>query len=137
MFSPPQPPSVPAQSSYHETYQPPSHNNDDGFYLKKEPSHTYSATPGSSPSPSPATANSLQPEFVDFFHSHGHHPPASSSQPSNLTTLTNYIPFSGHADFSGHAAHVALNENNCPKFEADIESLNRVRRTILSQPQPM
>ena len=123
--------SAPHTPQYQDQYQPPSHtaagDHSDGFYLKKEPSHTYSATPGSSPSPSPATS-SLQPEFVDFFH----HPPSSQS---NLTTLTNYIPF--NTDFSGHPGHMSLTDQNCPKFEADIESLNRVRRTILAQPQPM
>ena len=119
----------------YDAYQTPAHaqahSENEAFYLKKEPPHTphtpahsYSHnTPGSSPSPSPA--NSLQPEFVDFFH-----PPSSQG---NLTTLTNYIPFS--SEFSGHGPpNVA---DNCPKFEADIESLNRVRRTILATPQPM
>lgn len=116
----------------YDTYQPPatsSHTSEapnDIWHLKKEPPHSYSsATPGSSPSPSPAT--SLQPEFVDFFH-----PPSSQGQ---LTTLTNYIPFSSEYHH-GHG-HGPVSDNNCPKFEADIESLNRVRRTILATPQPM
>ena len=133
---PPHPPapvfssmSVNNPQSY-DTYQPPaasSHTSEpnDLWHLKKEPPHSYSsATPGSSPSPSPAT--SLQPDFVDFFH-----PPSSGSQ---LTTLTNYIPFS--SEYHGHG-HGHVSDNNCPKFEADIESLNRVRRTILATPQPM
>ena len=102
------------------------------FYLKKEPSHSYSsATPCSSPSPSPATS-SLQPEFVDWLHPQG---PQASSQPTNLTTLTNYIPFT--PDFSPHHSH-AVSENSGPGHTpaSDLESL-RVRRTILSTPQPM
>jgi hypothetical protein len=107
----------------YESYQAQQNTGSDSgetFYLKKEP-HSYgSVTPCSSPSPHPL----VQPAFADFFH-----PPSSSH--NNLTTLTNYIPFS--TEFT-HSSEATL---SCPKFEADIESLNRVRRTILSTPQPM
>ena len=114
------------------------------FYLKKEPlsapgpGHSYgAATPGSSPSPSPAAAPQpphSQPDFVDFFHGAA----APPGPPSQLTTLTNYIPF--NSEFSAHPhghSHAPVADTNCPKFEADIESLNRVRRSILNTPQPM
>ena len=109
-----------AQQHYQYEYQPPHHHTDtthsDVFYLKKEPSHSYSsATPCSSPSPSPAT--SLQPEFVDWLH------PPATSQPTNLTTLTNYIPFPPEFSHSG-----SVSDSNHP---------GTPRRTILSTPQPM
>ena len=137
----------PPHSQSYDTYQAPSHapshapsyapahasgHESNVFYLKKEPPHSFaSATPGSSPSPSPASGP-LQSEFVDFFH----HGSSGQAQPGagQLTTLTNYIPFQT-PDFSGHGH--GHQDPNCPKFEADIESLNRVRRTILATPQPM
>ena len=128
----------PPHSQSYDTYQAPSHappgHGDNVFYLKKEPPHSFAsaATPGSSPSPSPATGP-IQPEFVDFFH-HG----SGQNQPAagQLTTLTNYIPFQT-PEFPGHGHGSGHQDSNCPKFEADIESLNRVRRTILATPQPM
>ena len=125
----------PPHSQSYDTYQAPSHapsghGSDNVFYLKKEPPHSFaSATPGSSPSPA---TGSLQPEFVDFFH----HGSGQAGPPGGqLTTLTNYIPFQT-SEFPGHG-HGGHQDSNCPKFEADIESLNRVRRTILATPQPM
>ena len=106
---------------YQYEYQPPHHHTDnphsDVFYLKKEPSHSYgTVTPSSSPAPSPAT--NIQGEFVDWLH------PPATSQPTNLTTLTNYIPFT---DFNNsHSENVSSNHPGAP-----------VRRTILSTPQPM
>ena len=120
---------------YQYEYQPPHQHADtsDVFYLKKEPSHSYSSvTPCSSPSPSPATA-SLQPEFVDWLHPQG---PPVTSQPANLTTLTNYIPFT--PDFNPHHSH-SVSDNSQPSHPpaSDLDSLSRVRRTILATPQPM
>ena len=109
--------SAPHTPQYQDQYQPPSHtaagDHSDGFYLKKEPSHAYSsATPSSSPAP--------QPEFVDWLHS-----PAAQQQPTNLTTLTNYIPF--NTDYNAHSESISGNSvGGTP-----------VRRTILSTPQPM
>ena len=115
-----------SQGGYHRTVAEQDHSQ---FYLKKEPGQVaHLLPPCSSPS---HTQPGLQPEFVDFFH-----PPAVSSH-SQLTTLTNYIPFPG--EFPPHPPdnNAPPGLANCGKFEADIESLNRVRRTILSTPQPM
>ena len=102
---------------YQYEYQPPhqhqDNNHSDVFYLKKEPSHAYSsATPSSSPAP--------QPEFVDWLHS-----PANPQQATNLTTLTNYIPFP--PDYNTHSESISGNS----------QGGTPVRRTILSTPQPM
>ena len=99
-------------------------DNSEPFYLKKEPHSYSSSTPSSSPTP---THHPSAHQFSDFFH-----PPSAGS--NSLITLTNYSPFP--TDFhTPEAAQAAL--SHCPKFETDMESLQRVRRTILSTPQPM
>ena len=111
-----------SQGGYHRTVAEQDHSQ---FYLKKEPGQVAHLLPPCSSTSH--TQPGLQPEFVDFFH-----PPAVSSH-SQLTTLTNYIPFNTQ-EFPGHGHGPGHQESNCPKFEADIESLNRVRRTILATP---
>ena len=116
-----QPTNPPSYDSYQGHHHGPE-SSEAPFYLKKEP-HTYGGTPSSSPTPSMPTH-----QFADFFH------PPSSAAGNSLITLTNYNPFP--SDFhSPEAAQAALSQ--CSKFEPDLESLNRVRRTILSTPQPM
>ena len=73
------------------------------------------------------TTSPPQPELLDIF---------NEAQPGagQLTTL----PFQTQ-EFSGHDhCHCSRHQDsNCSKFEADIEILNCVRRTILATPQPM
>ena len=121
------PPSYDSYQSHHGHNQEASAGSETFFQLKKEP-HSYSSgTPSSSPTPSmPAS-----PQFADFFHP----PSGSSGAGSSLITLTNYNPFP--TDFhSPEAAQAALSHCS-PKFETEMDNLNRVRRTILSTPQPM
>ena len=117
------PPSYNSYQSHH--HNPESSSAGETFFLKKEP-HSYgSGTPSSSPTPSSMPGH----QFADFFH-----PPSGSGAGSSLITLTNYNPFP--TDFhSPEAAQAAL--SHCPKFETEMDNLNRVRRTILSTPQPM